>query len=72
MIEYGMPSTEVRETETWWWIQPPRRPGGPSQGYGTTEALARRAQRIYGGHVEVIRQRTVTTTIITVEQGEKP
>lgn len=52
------PKTEVREVETWWWRDSPRHV------YGTTEALARRAQRIFGGQVEVIHQMitTVTTT----------
>lgn len=58
LAEEDAPITEVRTVETWWWRNTPR------HAYGTTEALARRAQRIFGGEVEVIRQ-TITTVTTT-------
>lgn len=58
--DYDAPITEVREVETWWWRN------APKHSYGTTEALARRAQRIFGGDVEVIRQTITTVTTVSV------
>lgn len=51
---------EVREVETWWWHD------SPKHSYGTSEALARRAQSIFGGEVRVIRQTITTVTTTTV------
>lgn len=62
--EFDAASVDVRETETWWWHNTTK------HAYGTTEALARRAQRIFGGDVEVIRQTITTVTTATVYPPE--
>jgi hypothetical protein len=61
----GAHITHVREAETWWWID------SPSHGYGVSEVIARRAQRIYGGRVEVIRQTITTVTTTTVVAADE-
>lgn len=55
------PLTDYRHPETWWWV----RPDGTSVGVGSREVLARRAQRIYGGRVEVVRQEIRTRTTVS-------
>lgn len=61
------PLRHYRHVETWWWVHP-RKEGVTSDstvGVGDREALARRAARIYGGRVEVIRQRITTETTVS-------
>ena len=59
------PLREYRHVETWWWIKPGDGPPEQAIGVGDREDLARRAQRIYGGKVEVIRQAIRTETTVS-------
>lgn len=54
------PLRDYRHPETWWWV----RPDGSSVG-GVGETVVRRAQRIFGGRVEVIRQTITTETTVS-------
>jgi hypothetical protein len=56
-------NVSVREHESWWWVRPTE---GHRSSVCAAEALVRRAQRIYGGQVEVIHQTTTTVAETTV------
>ena len=66
MIVQG-PLTDVREVETWWWVR--RDEPHPDSVGSNRKGLLIRAQRIYGGRIEVIRQ---TITTVTTVHDETP
>ena len=61
------PLTDVREVECWSWVQYDR-PHKSSISHNRRDLLLR-AQRIYGGRIEVIRQ---TITTVTTVYDETP
>lgn len=58
------PTTHVRDHTSFWWVRDT--PSGIQMSSSTSEDLVLRAQRIWGGYVEVIHQQI--TTVTTVEQ----
>lgn len=56
------PLTDVREHETWWWVSR-ETPHRMSHGSSRPELLLR-AQRIFSGRIEVIRQTVTTVTSV--------
>ena len=58
------PFEHHRVDDTWWWV----RPDGSEMGYNRVHILLR-CQRIWGGHVKVIRQVTNRTTTAYRVQG---
>lgn len=62
------PLTEVREVECWSWVKQDQ-PHKSSVGSNRKDLLLR-AQRIWGGRIEVIRQTITTVTTIHDETPE--
>lgn len=59
----GEPHVSINHSESWWWVKPTR-PGKPTSSVSARREIVLRAQRIFGGTVEVYRTVTSSTTII--------
>ena len=60
------PTANERVVESWWWVRPDAK-----RATGSSEQIVRRAARVFGGEVEVIRHETKTvTTVFTVTEPQ--